>query len=236
VALTLTPASSQAQIRIREGVYYYPRSTETSVQDNPALPPSTKALGDNPSPPYYPPTYYQVPTSFNRPTYMTSINYPWLYGGHYYMGGTMGSAERESFPVNYRHNRSTFNPDAPLPASSSLVSVSGVNGFETTLTAALADRAIIDVHVPADAEVRFQGLLMTQPGSVRRFYSPPLSPDLRYEYQVRAMWTQNGRPVAVTRTIPVRAGEHIDVNLEASSSEMQPTLRTRELPLPTKRD
>jgi hypothetical protein len=53
---------------------------------------------------------------------------------------------------------------------------------------------------------------------------------------VRAVWTQNGRPVTVTRTIPVRAGEHIDVNLEASSSEMQPTLRTRELPLSTKRD
>lgn len=236
--LFLVPVPSQAQVRIRDGVYYYAPSTDRSVPDNYYLPPTTRMVTDNPNPPYYPPSYYDVPTYFNRPTYMTSINYPWLYGGHLYHGGASQSSLLAALPAHYEQTKSAFNRDGPLPASTSLLSVSGVNGFATTTASAPALRSTIDLYVPSTAEVWFQGKLMTQRGQVRRFYSPPLSPDIDYTYQIQATWRDGDRPVTVNRTLRVRGGEKLDLDMtapeESSSSMSTSTLRTSELPAPSK--
>src|ERR1700677_2426816 len=86
-AFLMSPAVGQAQVQVRDAVYRYSASTYSTVPDYPTLPPGRRGLGigENPQPPYAPPTYYNYPTSFNRPTYFTSINYPFLYGGHFYM-------------------------------------------------------------------------------------------------------------------------------------------------------
>lgn len=167
-AFLLSPGAAQAQTQIREGVYRYRASTYSTVPDYPTLPPGQRALGDNPHPETPPPSYYQVPTYFNRPTYMTSINYPFLYGGHFYMTDGARGGLFESLPANYKYNRLSYNPDAPLPSSSSLTSVSGVNGFSSIMTTPTG-RATIDLHVPGDARVWFQGTLMQPTGSLRRF-------------------------------------------------------------------
>ena len=38
------------------------------------------------------------------------------------------------------------------------------------------------------------------------FTTPPLEPGYSYSYTIRARWTENGRPVQQSRTVPVKAG------------------------------
>jgi uncharacterized protein (TIGR03000 family) len=72
-------------------------------------------------------------------------------------------------------------------------------------TAALP--AIIDLSVPANAQVWFNDVATAQTGTQRRFMTPPLNPDNNYHYQVRARWTEDGQPVEKTRYVNVIAGQ-----------------------------
>jgi uncharacterized protein (TIGR03000 family) len=97
-------------------------------------------------------------------------------------------------------------------------------------------RMTLDVHVPSDAKVWFQGNLMDPTGSLRRFYSPPLRDGVEYLYEVQGMWSRRGEIVNVSRTLRVKAGEHLDVDLEAPApATSTSTMRTRELPMPADR-
>jgi uncharacterized protein (TIGR03000 family) len=72
--------------------------------------------------------------------------------------------------------------------------------------------AKITVIVPPEAEVTFDGVVMKQPGPERHFHTPPLQPTAKYSYTIRARWTQDGRPVDQTRTVPFRAGAVLRVD------------------------
>jgi uncharacterized protein (TIGR03000 family) len=80
------------------------------------------------------------------------------------------------------------------------------------LPATAGGSAIVTVDVPPSAQVWFDGVLMTQPGAVRQFTSPPLTPGEAYTYDVRALWTDNGVAVDQTRHIVVHAGDQVTVN------------------------
>jgi uncharacterized protein (TIGR03000 family) len=67
------------------------------------------------------------------------------------------------------------------------------------------------VHVPADAEVWFDGAKTTQSGSGRSFRSPALRPGVSYLYVVRARWKEDGREVEQLQSITVHAGERVNV-------------------------
>jgi uncharacterized protein (TIGR03000 family) len=72
--------------------------------------------------------------------------------------------------------------------------------------------AYLRVHVPAEAEVWLEGKKCQQTGPVREFVSPPLAPDSRYAYEVRARWTEpDGTPVEQTQTVEVQAGRYARV-------------------------
>jgi uncharacterized protein (TIGR03000 family) len=72
----------------------------------------------------------------------------------------------------------------------------------------------IDVRVPANAEIWFEGQKTSQMGSFRRFISPPLEPGKEYTYEIRASWTEEkGPPQEQKRQINVRAGERQTLNL-----------------------
>jgi uncharacterized protein (TIGR03000 family) len=73
-------------------------------------------------------------------------------------------------------------------------------------------------HVPADAQLWFNGTATSQAGTDREFYSPPLTPGRTYHYNVRARWTQDGRPVEVARDVPVQANEWKEVDLTAPAT------------------
>jgi uncharacterized protein (TIGR03000 family) len=66
--------------------------------------------------------------------------------------------------------------------------------------------ATIELIVPADAQVWFDGVATSQTGTVRRFVTPPLNGDNNYSYEVKARWTKDGQPLEATRTITVVAG------------------------------
>jgi uncharacterized protein (TIGR03000 family) len=71
--------------------------------------------------------------------------------------------------------------------------------------------ATITVSVPSDAEISFDGARTNSAGSVRRFQTPALTPGQRYNYVIRAQWSENGRKVTQSQTIAVTAGGNSNV-------------------------
>jgi uncharacterized protein (TIGR03000 family) len=71
--------------------------------------------------------------------------------------------------------------------------------------------AIIRVTVPANAEVWVDNNKTAQTGSDRTFQSPPLRPDTKYIYTVRARWTTGGQEFEQIQAIDVGAGQEARV-------------------------
>jgi uncharacterized protein (TIGR03000 family) len=67
--------------------------------------------------------------------------------------------------------------------------------------------ATVEVKVPADAELWFDGTAMAQTGDRRAFTTPALSPRLTYTYEVTARWRDGGKDVVRNERVLVRAGE-----------------------------
>lgn len=82
------------------------------------------------------------------------------------------------------------------------------------------DRVVhFDIRVPADAEIWFDGAKTESVGPAREFVSPPLVPDHRYTYEVRARWKADGRDVTQTRRVAVHAGERVSITFPEQSSD-----------------
>jgi uncharacterized protein (TIGR03000 family) len=75
------------------------------------------------------------------------------------------------------------------------------------------DTAILKVQLPANAKLFFGKTEATnQSGAMRLFRSPSLDPGSNYQYDLRAQWTENGRTVERTRTVPIRANDIVNVD------------------------
>jgi uncharacterized protein (TIGR03000 family) len=141
----------------------------------------------------YTPSYYA--------TYPTSIPQPGGYYGfasprHYYRSsgteGYYGSIGTEDY---YR----TSTVDSP---SKRLVRV--------------------NVRVPSDAKIWFDGSQTNQTGTTRSFESPPMVVGPEYAYQIRIQWKQNGKDVIQTRQIKVHAGDVINLTLGSPEFALAP--------------
>jgi len=75
----------------------------------------------------------------------------------------------------------------------------------------LEQHVLINVNVPADAKIIFQGMMTKQTGTQRSFESPPIDPRLAYTYEVQARWMENGKEISQSRRIPVLAGEVLNL-------------------------
>jgi uncharacterized protein (TIGR03000 family) len=75
--------------------------------------------------------------------------------------------------------------------------------------------ATMNVRVPADAVIWFEGSKTGQRGATRTFVSPPLERGQGFTYEIRARWTKDGKEVEQTRRVRVRAGEYVDVDFGA---------------------
>ncbi len=82
----------------------------------------------------------------------------------------------------------------------------------TPLSVVTDNTAQVDVRLPADAELWFEGQKTSQTGSTRTFHSPDLEPGQDYVYNVHAHWEAGGKPTDETRKITVRAGDHVAVS------------------------
>jgi uncharacterized protein (TIGR03000 family) len=72
-----------------------------------------------------------------------------------------------------------------------------------------ADRALIGMLLPPDAEVWFGGHKVGQSGANCLFVTPPLAPGRDYSYHVRVRWEQGGQVVERAGRVTVRPGTQI---------------------------
>jgi uncharacterized protein (TIGR03000 family) len=146
----------------------------------------------------------------------TAYNYgtsPYYYGNTYaygtptYTGGTTiySPSSYAMMPQNYV---SFYPPN--FPQGSPAVGATG-NGN--------TNQALIEVRVPQDAQVWFDGDPTQQRGTDRLFSSPPLEPGKRYHYDVKARWHDGDRAVEKTRTVHVEAGRHVTVDFGGAGSD-----------------
>jgi uncharacterized protein (TIGR03000 family) len=76
--------------------------------------------------------------------------------------------------------------------------------------------AIIQLKVPADAQVWFDDKATSLTGSVRPFTTPALESGKDYSYEIRARWTEAGRQVEQTRKVNFRSGDRMTLNFAVS--------------------
>jgi len=84
-----------------------------------------------------------------------------------------------------------------------------------------AGRAFVDLRVPANAEIWFEGDKTAQAGALRHFVSPNLESGRTFTYDIRARWTDpNGKVVDQTRKVKVEAGRRtmVDFNTPAPAA------------------
>jgi uncharacterized protein (TIGR03000 family) len=93
------------------------------------------------------------------------------------------------------------------------VGVGSVGGFilpfMTVTDATFDNKAHIWLRVPENAEIWVNGVKTKQTGESRYFFSPPLTPDKKYSYEIRLRWMKDGKPVEETQRILVQAGRTI---------------------------
>jgi uncharacterized protein (TIGR03000 family) len=75
----------------------------------------------------------------------------------------------------------------------------------------------VNLAVPADARIWFNGTQTHQTGTVRSFESPPLDRGREYTYQIRIQWKQDGKDVTQARQVVVQAGDVINLTLGSPS-------------------
>jgi uncharacterized protein (TIGR03000 family) len=186
--------------------------------------------------------YYATAPTGDTPILLTSLNYPGIYGSY-----ATGLAVGTSVNVATRIQTAKVNPpsDNPVgapysPLQRPLAEVPYKSLVELRTRAELPARpALIDVFLPADATLTFQGVPTDETGPARAFQSPPLESGRSYRYDIRAAWKrEDGQQVSRNRRLTVRAGDHLEVDFNrglmprADEGENErPTLRTQPLPL-----
>ena len=83
------------------------------------------------------------------------------------------------------------------------------------LSAVTDNTARVEVRLPADAQLWFDGRGTAQTGETRSFRTPRLEAGQDYVYDVRAEWDADGRPVDATRKVTVHAGDRVVVDLRS---------------------
>jgi uncharacterized protein (TIGR03000 family) len=185
--------------------------------------------------------YYATMSSGYTPTLFTSLNYPEVYGSYILGAGPLVNVapSMQTRPDNPPSDNPVGAPYTPLSRPLAEVPLYHEVALTTARLEPPARPALIDVTVPADAALSFQGKTMTEEtGALRQYQSPPLSPGRTYTYDVRATWKDdNGREVSRTRHLTVRAGDHLSVDLTGGTMPRardveevpQPELRTQPL-------
>jgi uncharacterized protein (TIGR03000 family) len=168
---------------------------------------------------------YSYNVTRGLPTYMTSINYPLVYGSYvfpYPVGRfTTGIQTAGYTTAPSIYNTFTFNASILRGAATSSEAVMKTGPITT---------AAIEVRLPADAELSFQGESVHQTGSLRRFVSPALVPGSDYTYDVQARWVEDGREVSRSRQVGVRAGDRLTIDFTNDVGEKTAMLHSEPKP------
>jgi uncharacterized protein (TIGR03000 family) len=100
---------------------------------------------------------------------------------------------------------------APAFATSAPVTRSQSYYYAPGQASPVNNTVTLNLTVPADAKIWFEGSLTEQTGEQRQFVSPPLKPGQEYTYDVQANWKQDGREVTRKRRITIHAGDVVNL-------------------------
>ena len=143
----------------------------------------------------------------------------WVGQGWPIVNSRGGGSSSPSYSGSYSPGYTVYGPGPFYAAPSySYGSFSPEHTVAYYCSAADDHAAVIDVRVPADAVIQFDGRQTTTTGPERRFVSPPLTPGKEYVYQVSVRWHKGGREVTRTRSPSVRAGERLNVAFGAEAA------------------
>jgi uncharacterized protein (TIGR03000 family) len=134
--------------------------------------------------------------------------YPSYFGSSYYSPGYYSTPYYYSYAPSVAYSAPMYVASGPVTSYQSF--------YPTTATSQTPppNRAYIQVDVPPNAELSFDGKQMQQTGPVRQFQTPPLAPQAGgYIYDVTARWMENGKEQHASRTVHVRPGQRTEVNL-----------------------
>jgi uncharacterized protein (TIGR03000 family) len=150
----------------------------------------------------------------DRPTWMTSLNYPLIYGAY--------AMWPYAIPV-------TLSNNAGLPSRLNDISMRPTPVITRAYRPSVlptATSALISVELPASAELWFEGMRVPNSGALRRFASPDLNPLKAYTYDVRATWTEGNQVVTQGQRVVVRSGDRLTITFPLSQPAGQgPSLR-----------
>jgi uncharacterized protein (TIGR03000 family) len=130
------------------------------------------------------------------PRYYGSYSYPTYYGNYY--------SPNYSFGTEYSYPSTTYyGSEYSGPRYSD-------EGSATTRDM----KARVDVRVPrSDAVVTINGNDTRQTGTLRLFETPDLPSGKSYKTEFRARWKENGRDREASKTVNLRPGDRITVDL-----------------------
>jgi uncharacterized protein (TIGR03000 family) len=164
---------------------------------------------------------------------------PGYYGyGPSYYSPYAGYYNRAPITINYYNPPPAYSqPDATTPAqpapsgpqpsiqefrNGKAVTPAPAAPTQEKTTSPTDKPARIEISLPADADLWFDGTKTRQTGSARQFVTPPLATGQEYSYEVMATWKDKGQAVTETRRVTVRAGDRTTVSFAKTSASTEP--------------
>jgi uncharacterized protein (TIGR03000 family) len=154
-------------------------------------------------------------------------------GGYYYgscgsSGGSWGSCGSSGgssggYAPSYQAPVQEQAPTPPAPGPSSEPAAPAANppaAYHPTY-GPMRDSALLSVKVPADAKVFVNDRATTSTGSDREFVSRDLANGARYNYEVRAEFVRDGKPVVETKSVQLTAGQTAALDFDSATPSVQ---------------
>jgi uncharacterized protein (TIGR03000 family) len=159
---------------------------------------------------------YRPYYGYSYPSY--GYSYP-SYGYSYPYGYADYSAPNYAYSYTPGYSYSTpSNPYSYAPSIAPyLAEIQSYQSLYPPSSTTGDTRAHVQVNVPSNAQVWFEGTLTQQGGMSRTFESPELMPGRTYTYHIRARWMDNGQPRDQTRLVTVHAGQLATVDFNRPS-------------------
>lgn len=106
---------------------------------------------------------------------------------------------------------------APPTAAPSAPTTTGYQSFYPPQPDSRNRAVLLNVSVPANAQLWIEGEKMALTGTLRRFVSPPIVAGSDYTYDIKATWTQDGKEMTQNRHFTVHAGDVINLTLNTGN-------------------
>lgn len=115
-----------------------------------------------------------------------------------------------------------------------LVGLAWLGPLDTAWAQRAAQPVTLRVLLPEDdAELTIEGRPTKQTGTSRRFVSPALEPGVNYTYTLVAFWEPNNyTKITRTRTVAVRAGQELEVDMRPFDAKNPDKVVIRFVPTP----